>query len=225
MDRITSWPEDERPREKLLKKGADKLSTAELLAIFLRTGTKGKNAVALARQLLKTFGNLRKLLNADYEDFKDIKGLGEAKISQLKAVLELSSRYLEETVLNEKWIDSSDNVHQLLSQSMRDLDYEIFKIVFLNAQNEIVKIETVSRGTLTKNSIDPREVVALALKHKADGLIFAHNHPSGNPRPSGKDKKMTREFYLICRLLKLRLLDHIIIGNNKYYSFADSGLI
>lgn len=225
MDRINFWPETERPREKLLIMGADKLSNAELLAIFLRTGTKGKNAVALARDLLKKFGNLRKLLNASCEDYESIKGLGKAKIAQLKAILELSARYLEEKIPERKLIDSSENVYQFLYHSMRDLDYEVFKIIFLNVQNEIIKIETLSRGTIIQNSICPREVISLALKHKASGLIFAHNHPSGNPKPSRKDKKVTGEFLIICKLMEMRLLDHIIIGNNQYYSFADAGFI
>ncbi len=225
MDRINLWPETERPREKLLIMGADKLSNAELLAIFLRTGTKGKNAVTLARDLLKKFGDLRKLLNANCEDFESIKGLGKAKIAQLKAILELSARYLEEKISKKKWVDSSEGAYRFLSHSMRDADHEIFKVIFLNAQNEIIKIETLSRGTLTQNSICPREIISRALKYKANGLIFAHNHPSGNPKPSRKDKKMTGEFLIICKLMKMRLLDHIIIGNNRYYSFADAGLI
>ena len=225
MDRINSWPENERPREKFLTLGADKLSNAELLAILLRTGVKGKNAVELARSLLNKFRGLRQLLNADCEALSKTKGLGMAKIVQLKTVLEISSRYLEEKIKEKSWIDSSESAYQLLSQTMRDLDHEIFKVILLNAQNEILKIEDVSRGSLTENTVHPREVISLALKYKAAGLIFAHNHPSGNPRPSRKDKKMTAEFLVICRLMKIRLLDHIIIGDNRYYSFADKGLL
>jgi DNA repair protein RadC len=225
MDKIKSWPKIERPREKLLKLGADKLSDIELLAIFLRTGIKGKNAIELARGLIKKFKNLRNLFNADYEEFKEIKGLGLAKITQFKAILELSSRYLKEKIQEKKWIDSSESVFHFLYHTMRDLDHEIFKIIFLNTQNEIIKIENISRGSLTGNLVSPREVISLALKYKAAGMIFVHNHPSGNPKPSRKDRKMTAEFMIICRLMKIRLLDHIIIGENKYYSFADKGLI
>lgn len=225
MHKISSWPKTERPREKLLEKGAENLSNAELLAIFLRTGARGKNAIEVARSLLAKFGNLRKLLNASYENLKGIKGLGLAKITQLKAILELSSRYLEEETKQKKWLDSPESVYRFLFHSMRDLDQEVFKVIFLNTQNEIIKTEDISRGSLTQNSVYPREVISLALKYKASGLIFVHNHPSGNPKPSRKDKKMTAEFLIICRLMKIRLLDHIIIGNNRYYSFADKGMI
>ena len=225
MTTINTWPNDERPREKLLKWGSDRLSNAELLAIFLRTGSKNKNAIELARELLNQFGNLRKILTADYEELREIKGLGTAKITQLKAILALSSRYLEEKTKGGKYYDSAENVYQFLSHSMRDLDYETFKVLFLNTQNQVIKIEEISRGSLTQNNIDPRQVIMLALKNKAIGMIFTHNHPSGNPQPSPQDKKMTAEFIIICKLMKMNLIDHIIIGNNCYYSFADEGLI
>jgi DNA repair protein RadC len=225
MNKIISWPKTERPREKLLKFGVEKLSNVELLAIFLRTGIKGKNAVELARDLMGKFNNLRELLNAEYDDFKEIKGLGPAKIAQLKAVLELSARYLRENIREKKWVDSSESVFRFLYHTMRDLDHEVFKVLFLNTQNEILETETLSPGTLTGGRVCPRQVISLALKHKAAGLIFAHNHPSGNPSPSRQDKKMTAEFLVICRLMEIRLLDHIIIGDNKYYSFAEKGLV
>lgn len=225
MDTISSWPQDERPREKLLKYGAENLSNAELLAIFLRTGIKGKNAVELARSLLHKFGGLRKLLAADSEELRSIKGLGPSKITQLKAVLELASRYLEEKTRGKKWFDSSENVHRYLSYSMRDLKHEVVKVIFLNAQNEIIEIDVIGKGGITKNTIDPKDILARAIKYNAVGLIFVHNHPSGNPAPSRKDKKMTARFVIICKLMELRLLDHIIIGRNGFYSFANEGLI
>ena len=184
----------ERPREKLLKAGPDNLSNAELLAIFLQSGTKGKNAVELARDLLKKFGSLRFLFKTNFEDLKKIKGLGPAKISKLEAVLELSARYLKEQIKEKNKFDSPENVYQYLCHTMRDLDHEIFKVIFLNAQNEIIEIKNISRGGLSQNHVSPREVIIHALKYKAARLIFAHNHPSGNPKPSGKDKKMTAEF-------------------------------
>jgi DNA repair protein RadC len=225
MNTIKNWPEMERPREKLLKAGPDNLSNAELLAIFLQSGTKGKNAVELARDLLKKFGSLRFLFKTNFEDLKKIKGLGPAKISKLEAVLELSARYLKEQIKEKNKFNSPENVYQYLCHTMRDLDHEIFKVIFLNAQNEIIEIKNISRGGLSQNHVSPREVIVHALKYKAARLIFAHNHPSGNPKPSRKDKKMTAEFLIICKLMEMRLLDHIIIGNNRYYSFADEGLI
>jgi DNA repair protein RadC len=225
MSAINSWPPDERPREKLLKIGADGLSTAELLAILLRTGVKGENAVELARHLLIKFKGLRQLLNADNENLKEIKGLGPTKITQLKTILELARRYLEEKLQTKTKLNSSGSLYRFLIFSMRDLDHEIFKVIFLNAQNEVLELETVSRGSLTGGSIYPRDIIISALRHNAVGLIFAHNHPSGNPKPSLKDKKMTAKFLIICRLMEMRLLDHIIIGDNRYYSFSDQGLI
>ncbi|MBI5078617.1 DNA repair protein RadC [Candidatus Saganbacteria bacterium] len=225
MDSIRNWPENERPREKLIKHGAERLSDAELLAIFLRTGIKGKTALELARNLLEKFGGLRKLLNAGFEAFRAVKGLGPAKITQLKAVIELGSRYLKEGMLKKPALASSKSVFRFLYHTMRDLDHEILRVLLLNAQNEIIRMEDIARGSVSRNSIQPRDIISPALKYHADGIMLIHNHPSGSPNPSQKDKKMTAEFFLICRLLKIRLLDHIIIGDNRYYSFADEGML
>ena len=172
---IANWPAEERPREKLLLKGPDTLSDAELLAIFLRAGVKGKSAIDLAKELLSTFGSLRGLYAAPVEELQAVMGLGNAKIAQLKAGLELSKRYLLEGILNRPYLECSDDIFRLLYQEMRDLDREVFKVIMLNGQNEVLTIVDAFQGTLTVSAIYPREVIKLALRHSAAALVFAHN--------------------------------------------------
>ncbi|NQT30449.1 MAG: DNA repair protein RadC [Candidatus Saganbacteria bacterium] len=222
---IKSLPADERPREKLLEQGADKLSNAELLAIFLRSGVNGKSALDLAHDLLSKFTGLRGLLTLSNDDLIKIKGLGQAKVAKLKAILELSKRYLEESLKPKLCLDSSELVFNFLYHTMRDLDYEIFKVIFLNAQNEVLKIENLFKGSLTKNSVYPREVIKSALQYKSAAMIIAHNHPSGNPHPSPGDLKTTKQLVRICKIMGIEILDHIIVGDNRYFSFADQKLI
>lgn len=222
---IRHWPAGERPRERLLLEGEEKLSDAELLAIFLRTGVAGQSAVDLARALLLKFGGIRGLFRAKREDLNRIKGLGAAKIAQLKAVKELNRRHLKEEAEKGSWAKSPDKTLAFLYQTLRDLEEENFLVVFLNAQNEIIKIENVFKGSLTKSEIYPRQIVNLALKHNASALIFVHNHPSGRPHPSIADKKLTKKMKGICEDLEIRILDHIIVGENGHYSFMDAGLI
>jgi DNA repair protein RadC len=222
---IASWPAEDRPREKLLFKGPDSLSNAELLAIFLRVGVKGKTAIGLAQELLSRFGCLRELYVAPLEELESVFGVGRAKVAQFKAVVELSKRYLAEGFQNRPYVESSGDILKLLYQEMRDLDQEFFKVLLLNGQNHVLRIEEVVKGTLTTAQIYPREVVKVALRHSAAALVFVHNHPSGAAQPSEDDKKITRDLVFACRLMGIKVHDHIIIGDNEKFSFADTGLI
>lgn len=222
---IVSWPVEDRPREKLLLKGPESLSNAELLAIFLRVGVKGKSALGLAQELLSRFGSLRGLYAAPLEELEHVLGMGRAKIAQFKAVTELSKRFLAEGFQNRPYVESSDDILKLLYQEMRDLDQEVFKILLLNGQNHVLRIEEISKGTLTTAQIYPREVIKIALRHSAAALVFVHNHPSGVAQPSADDKKITRDLVLACRLMGIKVHDHIIIGDNDKFSFADAGII
>lgn len=220
-----SWPVEDRPREKLLLKGPEFLSNAELLAIFLRVGVKGKSAIGLAQELLSRFGSLRELYAAPVQELEEVLGVGRAKIAQFKAVTELSKRYLAEGFQDRPYVESSGDILKLLYQDMRDLDQEVFKVLLLNGQNHVTRIEEVAKGTLTSARIHPREVIKVALRHSAAALVFVHNHPSGAAQPSEDDKKITRDLVFACRLMGVKVHDHIIIGDNERFSFADVGLI
>lgn len=222
---IAAWPRDTRPREKLLLKGAEALTDGELLAIFLRVGVKGKSAVGLAEDLLSLFGSLRGLYTAPAEELRAVLGVGPAKLAQFLAVLEMSRRYLAEGLTDRAYVESSDDVLKLLYQEMRDLDREVFKVILLNGQNRILKIVEVAKGSLTKATIYPREVIKLALRHAAAAIVLVHNHPSGIAKPSSEDRKVTRDLVLTCLLMDMRVHDHIIIGENDRFSFANAGLI
>jgi len=222
---IKNRPESERPREKLLKFGPETLSNAELLAIFLRTGVKSKSAIQLAAEILEAFGGVRGLCTAKIEDLQETKGVGVAKIAQLKAALELSKRYLQENIRQKPIVESSKEVFDLLYQSMRDLDYEILKVILLNGQNQIIDIMDAFKGSITSSSVYHREIVKLALKYSASALVFVHNHPSGISKPSEGDKRLTEKLIFACMTVGTKIHDHIIIGDNQYYSFADEGLI
>jgi DNA repair protein RadC len=222
---IKSWPAEERPRERLLVHGPGALTTAELLAILLRTGTGGQSAVELARSLLEKAGGLRALDRRAAEELQEAKGLGPAKIAQLKAALELGRRLMAEEKKVLAAVTSSKEVYEWLRPQMQGLTKEVFKVLLLNGNNEILESVTASEGSLTESPVYLRDLVNLANRHQAAALIVAHNHPSGNPRPSPTDKTLTEELVFMGRLLKIRVLDHLIIGENRYYSFADEGLI
>ena len=222
---IKSWPAEERPRERLLVHGPGALTTAELLAILLRTGTGGQSAVELARSLLEKAGGLRELDRRAAEELQEAKGLGPAKIAQLKAALELGRRLMAEEKKVLAAVTSSKEVYEWLRPQMQGLTKEVFKVLLLNGNNEILESVTASEGSLTESPVYLRDLVNLANRHRAAALIVAHNHPSGNPRPSPTDKTLTEELVFMGRLLKIRVLDHLIIGENRYYSFADEGLI
>jgi len=222
---IQDWPEGDRPREKLLAQGAAVLSDAELLAIFLRTGIKGKTAVDLARDLLTEFGSLRVLLQADCENFTRAKGLGTAKYAQLQAVLEMARRHTFEELDRGDVLTSPEATRAYLSQQLRHYQHEVFACLFLDNQHHILEFEELFRGTIDSASVYPREVVKKALAHNAAAVIFAHNHPSGISEPSQADKLITDKLKQALALIDIRVLDHFIIGDGMPYSFAENGLL
>jgi DNA repair protein RadC len=222
---ITDWPDDERPREKLLQKGAQALSDAELLAIFLRTGIKGKTAVDLSRDLLNEHGSLRALLESDFERFSRSPGLGLAKYAQLQAVLEMARRHLKETLRRESALTSPGLTRQYLSAHLRSYRHEVFGCLFLDNQHRVIQFEELFRGTIDGANVYPREVVKKALAFNAAAVIFAHNHPSGVAEPSEADKHITIRLKQALNLIDIRVLDHFIVGDGEAYSFAEHGLI
>ena len=222
---IRDWPADERPREKLLKKGADALTEAELLAIFLRTGVAGKSAVDLARELLVEFQGLRGLMGASQDRFCAGKGLGEAKYAQLQAVLEMSRRYLRESLERRDALASPEETRQYLKAQLYSYPYEVFACLFLDNRHRVIKFEVLFRGTIDCSSVHPREVVSRALQHNAAAIILAHNHPSGVSEPSQADRHITRRLQDALALMDIRLLDHFIIGDGTPRSFAEMGLL
>jgi DNA repair protein RadC len=220
---IRHWPEGERPREKLLERGAAALSDAELLAIFLRTGVAGKSAVDLSRELIARFGGLRKLLAADRASFCAAKGLGQAKYAQLQAVLEIARRHLLEALVERTALADPRDARAFLSAQLRDLDHEVFAALFLDAQHRVLAWSVLAHGTLTGASVHPREVVKSALKHNAAALIFAHNHPSGIAEPSTADRLLTQRLKEALALVDIRVLDHFVVGEGAPVSFAERG--
>ena len=223
---ITDWPDADRPREKLLQRGAAALTDAELLAIFLRVGVKGKTAVDLARDLLQEYGSLRALLGADYERFQRSHGLGAAKYASLQAVLEMARRHLQEELQRCDALTSPDLTRRFLTSTLRAYPYEVFACLLLDNQNRVIRFEELFRGTIDGASVYPREVVKVALEHNAAAVIFAHNHPSGVAEPSEADKFITQRLKQALGLLDIRVLDHFIVGDGvNAYSFAEHGLL
>lgn len=220
---ITDWPAAERPREKLLERGVVALSDAELLAIFLRTGVKGKSAVDLARELLSEFGGLRPLLLAPQRDFCAKNGLGSAKFAQLQAVLEMSRRHLAETLQRGDSLQDPAATRAYFRQQLRDRHHEVFACLYLDNQHRIIEYEELFRGTIDGASVYPREVVKAALAKNAAALIFAHNHPSGVAEPSRADRLLTNRLRDALRLVDIRVLDHLVIGDSEVVSFAGRG--
>ncbi len=222
---ITDWPVDERPREKLLQRGPQALSDAELLAIFLRTGVAGKSAVDLARELLVHYGGLRPLLEADQRRFCNSKGLGAAKYAQLQAVLEMGRRHLFETLSRGDALSGPDDTRRYLTARLRDYPYEVFACLFLDNRHRVLVFEEMFRGTLDGASVHPREVVKRTLSLNAAAVIFAHNHPSGEAEPSHADECLTQRLREALALVDVRVLDHIVIGDGQSTSFAERGLL
>ncbi|MDB5986595.1 MAG: hypothetical protein JWR16_1648 [Nevskia sp.] len=220
---ITDWPEGERPREKLLARGPEALSDAELLAIFLRTGVPGKTAVDLARDLLSRFGGLRPLLRAEQAEFCLAKGLGEAKFAQLQAVLEMARRNLAQELVQRDLLSDPQATRRFLAARLRDLDVEAFAAIFLDSQHRVILFEVLARGSIDSASVYPREVVKRALASGAAALIFAHNHPSGNAEPSAADRALTERLKQALATVDIRVLDHLVIGEGAPASFAERG--
>lgn len=223
---ITDWPEDERPRERLLAQGAAALSDAELLAIFLRVGIRGKSAVDLARQLIAHFGSLTRLFSAGQGEFSAVPGMGPAKYAQLQAVLEMARRALAEQMKAAEVFASPGAVRDYLRLHLAGLRHEVFFALWLDAQNRLILAEALFCGTLTQASVYPREVVKKALLHNAAAVVLAHNHPSGVAEPSAADEMLTRELKQALALVDVRVLDHFIVaGQAQPFSFAERGLL
>ncbi|VAW46285.1 UPF0758 family protein [hydrothermal vent metagenome] len=218
---ISDWHEHDRPREKLLKFGAQHLSDAELLAIFLRVGVKGCSAVELAQILLDHFGSLHALLNAKEEEFCQIKGLGQAKYVQFKALLELSLRHFKSELSKGPSFNDPEKVARYLAHSLAFKNRESFMVLLLDQQHQLIHSETLFTGTLNQSQVHIREVLKVALDHHAAAVILAHNHPSGDPTPSQSDIELTKTINQALQLIEIRILDHIIIGDNgRWHSLA-----
>ncbi len=222
---IKDWPDAEKPREKLLQRGPDALSDAELLAIFLRTGVKGKSAVDLARELLEGFGGLRALLTANQQAFCAHLGLGSAKFAQLQAVLEMARRHMFEGLQRGDALHNSEDTRQYFAARLRDYPYEVFACLFLDNRHRVIRFEELFVGTINGASVHPREVVKRALEYNAAAVVLAHNHPSGVAEPSQADKDLTQRLVAALQLVDIRVLDHLVIGDGSTVSFADRGLI
>jgi len=223
--RIADWPETERPRERLLKLGAAALSEAELLAIFLRTGIAGRSAVELGRELMQRFGGMRQLFAASLDEVSAVHGLGPAKYVQLQAVVEMTRRALSEEMTERDAMTSPRAVRDYLQLSLGGRGHEVFVTLFLDAQNRLLGVEELFRGTLTQTSVYPREVVKTALRYNAAAVIFAHNHPSGVAEPSRADELLTQTLKQALSLVEIKTLDHFIVAGSHTVSFAERGLL
>jgi DNA repair protein RadC len=218
---IRDWHEHDRPREKLLHFGAQSLSDAELLAIFLRVGVKGQSAVQLAQSLLDQFGSLHRLLTCDEQSFCLAKGLGQAKYVQLKAVLEMSRRHFESGLQKGDALTDPEAVAHYLIHTLGFLQREQFGVLLLDQQHRLIAFEVLFQGTLNQASVHPREVLKAALDAHAAAVILTHNHPSGDPTPSQSDLQITRTLCQALALVDIRCLDHLIIGDfGRWHSLA-----
>jgi DNA repair protein RadC len=219
--KIPEWPKDERPREKLIRFGPENLTDAELLAILLRIGKKEESAIGLGRRLITEVGGLAGIDSKEISELCQVQGIGPAKASQLKAAFEIGKRLSGRPGAKRKKIKSSRDVYQFLSPHLRHQKREIFKVIFLTRRNTIIRDLTLFEGSLADSQVSPREVVKRAIAESADGVVFVHNHPSGDPTPSPEDRAVTDQLIRACGLMNIRVLDHIIIGEDGYYSFSD----
>ena len=214
-----------RLREKFNKSGLAAFLDYEIIELLLTLGTSRKDCKPQAKEAINRFKNLRGVLEAPPEELQEIQGITPYNTFVIKFAQELAREFLKEQILNKPYCKSSKEVFDYLYLSMRDLKKETFKVMFLNAQNQVIQLEDLFEGTLNASAVYPREIVEKAIKHNAASLIFVHNHPSGNPEPSDNDKQITRDLVFAGNIMQIKVLDHIIIGENKYFSFADKGLI
>ncbi len=223
---IKNWASDDQPSYKLIKSGVNSLSNAELLAILLRTGTQHQSAVELSRKILETSkNNLHELAKMGLKDLQKMKGIGETKSIIIAAALELGRRRHSSDFLRKPQIRCSTDIAEYLKSAFQDLAYEIFAVVYLNRANKIVHFEIISRGGITGTVADPRLILKFALEHNATSIVLSHNHPSGNLQPSKADEDITSKINHAAAFLDIKLLDHIIVSNEGYFSFMDEGLL
>ncbi|PCJ48002.1 MAG: hypothetical protein COA74_10120 [Gammaproteobacteria bacterium] len=222
---IRDWPISEQPREKLVKQGSSVLSDAELLALLLGNGTKGKSAVTLARQLIKEFGGLRALCDASYNSFCEQPGVGLAGYGKIQATLELGRRYLFETISRGDAFENPSITRRFLCAKLRHHCQEVFGVLFLDNAHRVIAFEELFHGTINGASVYPRVVLQRALAHNAAAVILAHNHPSGVAEPSTADKQITDTLSTVLSLVDIRVLDHFVIGESEAVSFAERGLL
>lgn len=222
---IKDWPEPERPREKLLRKGPEALSDAELVALFVRSGTRGRNAVDVAREGLAAAGGLRRLLDLEREELCRLAGFGPARYAELQACLELGRRHLAAPLDRGKPLVSTDAASRFLMAKLRRHPFEVFACLFLDTRHRVIEFEEMFRGTLDTTSVHSREVVRRCLDLNAGAVIFAHNHPSGSAEPSKADELITKALVEALMGVGVKVLDHLVIGDAEFFSFADRGLI
>ncbi|KAA8732693.1 JAB domain-containing protein [Acinetobacter qingfengensis] len=222
---IKHWPTQERPRERLLSQGADALSDAELLAIFLRTGYQQHSAVSLARQLLTHFGGLRQILDASIDELTEFKGIGSSKYALLLASKALAQRYLQQQLELSANLQNSTLIIDFLKSKLRSERQELFAVLLLDQHCQLLEFEILFRGTFQQCSVSTQDIVRFALQKKAFHLIAVHNHPQGHALPSPEDLTFTDKLSSACQLLDLHLADHFIISHNDYFSFAEQGIL
>jgi DNA repair protein RadC len=219
---IKNWPKDDRPREKLFKEGEHKLSNTELLDILLRRWVRGQSAIDLARKIIQKFKTFRNLSHTDLSQWQEFKGLGEAKIAQIRAAIEIGRRFQEEEIKQSKpKIKSAKDVVEFIMPRMRDLKKEVFKVLLLNSQNQIIDIIEIIEGTVNQAHPIIREIFQKAMQHFANSIICIHNHPSGDPKPSREDKIFTDELVQAGKVLQIKVLDHVIVGGGDWFSFEE----
>jgi DNA repair protein RadC len=221
---ITSWPDAERPREKLINLGCEALSDGELLAILLSRGTRGKNALQLAHELLQHYQGLQGLCSANWQAMQQHSGIGLAKYCQLKAALELSRRHLQEPITRGSAIKNSQELHHFLISSLKPYQHEVFACLFLDVHHRVIRFEKLFHGTIHSANVHPREVVKKALEQNAAAVIVAHNHPSGSTEPSTADIEITKDLKKALELMQIPLIDHLIIAGNRAVSLAQLGV-
>jgi DNA repair protein RadC len=223
---IKNWAIDDRPREKLLAKGAAALSNSELLAILINNGSKNKSAVELAKEILKIgHDNLNELGKLSLNDFKQVKGIGEAKSIIITAALELGRRRHASAALEKTVVRSSRDIAAYLQATLKDYSYEVFAVVFLNRANKINHFEIISKGGITGTVADPRVILKKALEEDATSIVLCHNHPSGNLKPSRADEDLTKKIKEAAAYFDIKIIDHIIVSEEGFYSFADDGIL
>lgn len=223
---IKNWAVDDRPREKLLGKGKESLSDSELLAILISTGSKNKSAVELAKEVLALGkNNLNELGKVSIKELMTIKGIGEAKAITLAAALELGRRRHATTFLNKTFVRSSNELAEFLKTTLKDYSYEVFAVVYMNKANKINHYEIISKGGITSTVVDPRIIFKKAFEVEATSIVLCHNHPSGSLKPSRQDEELTHKIKEAAKYLDIQVIDHLIVSEEGYFSFADEGMM